>query len=505
MAMNSLFSKSTNKKQVLTASVAIALSAVVVTGAVVYPGFATADVDLNDGSVWVTNRADGLVGHLNNQSKELDGGFTATTTNFDVIQNADNVFMSSDSGSLLNTVSVPLMAMESETNLGGGKYASQGTNVVALTDPNQGKVWAMNNAAVQGFSDESSVPVLTGLGTPVSVTAPDDTIYTADVKTGEIITTTLNSNGTVKSQDKAEADGLSGLEDLQITVAGGKPVAFSAEAGKLFLPGNKVVEVPAADGGQLAQASGDGDFVALATAKTLVTQPLDGSAAKVLALPDAGTAAAPVVQNNCVHAAWSGINKYVLSCGGSGDLVDIPDAGAKAKFVFRKNRDVVVLNDINTGNVWLVNQNMQLVNNWDDLKAKTAKSDEAEEESADPNVVSSLPDRTKPNRPPLANPDSFGVRAGKTTILPVLFNDSDPDGDVLTVEAPAVDPSIGAVSSIYDGTGLQINVPADQAGAAQFDYIANDGRGGSARATVGVRIVPRRKTTRLIPCATRSS
>ncbi|AIY03698.1 hypothetical protein ART_4099 [Arthrobacter sp. PAMC 25486] len=497
MALNDLFTKSTSKKQVLTASAAIMLSAAVVTGAIVYPGFATADVDLNDGSVWVTNRADGLVGHLNGQSKVLDGGFTATTTNFDVIQNANNVFMSSDSGSLLNTVSAPLMAMESETNLGGGKYASQGTNMVSLTDPNQGKVWALENAAVQGFTDQGTVPILTGLGSAVSVTAPNDTIYTADPVKGELITTVVTGNGAVSSQERTTVAGMAGLEDLQITVAGGKPVTFSAEAGKMFLPGDKMVELEKSDGGLLAQASSEGDFVALGTATALITQPLDGSAAKVLSLPEdgSGSAAAPVVQNGCVHAAWSGANKYVLSCNGAGEFIDIPQAAANSKFVFRKNRDVVVLNDINTGNVWLVNQNMLLVNNWDDLKTDMKKADDAEHDSADPNVVSTLPDRTKPNRPPLATADEFGVRAGKTTILPVLFNDSDPDGDVLSVEQPAVDPSVGAVSSIYDGTGLQITVPSEQAGFAQFNYVANDGRGGTARADVSVRVVPPAENT----------
>ncbi|MDD0857247.1 Ig-like domain-containing protein [Arthrobacter alpinus] len=101
-----------------------------------------------------------------------------------------------------------------------------------------------------------------------------------------------------------------------------------------------------------------------------------------------------------------------------------------------------------------------------------------------------MPDRTKPNRPPEAVPDSFGVRAGKTTILPVLFNDSDPDGDVLTVEPPAVDPVMGAVQSIYGGTGLQINVPADKKGSGTFDYTVNDGRQGTAKGNVEVRIVP---------------
>ncbi|MDD0857237.1 hypothetical protein NHF46_04490 [Arthrobacter alpinus] len=436
MALSDLSSRTASKKQFFTASAAIAVAAVVVTGAVVYPGFTTADVDLNDGSVWVTNRADGLVGHLNDQSKVLDGGFAATSTTFDVTQDAGNVFVKGDGGSLLSPVNVPLMAMASETGLGGGKQISQGTSIVSLTDSGGGKVWAMGNQEVPGFSDKTTLPILKGLRSAVSVTAPDDTIFTVDAEAGELITTTLDGAGKVAFQDRAPVEGLAGTKDVQLTVAGGKPVAFSPESGTLFLPGGKSATIPEATGAVLAQPTVDGNFVAVETATALFTAPLDGSAVKVLELGTTGKPVAPVVQNGCVHAAWSGANKYALSCDGTGDLVDIPKASAKSEFVFRKNRDVVVLNDVNTGNVWLVNQNMLLVNNWDDLKTDLKKADNADKESADPNVVSTLPDRTKPNRPPEAAPDSFGVRAGRTTILPVLFNDSDPDGDVLTVGSP---------------------------------------------------------------------
>ncbi|PYI66688.1 hypothetical protein CVV68_12810 [Arthrobacter livingstonensis] len=490
MALNDLFSRSNGRARFFTASAAVAVSAAVVTGAIIYPGFSTADVDLNDGSVWVTNRSAGLVGHLNDQSKVLDGGFTATTTNFDVTQNANNVFMDSDAGTLLNPVNIPMMAMASETTLGGGIDVSQGTGMVALTDSGRGKVWALSNADVPSFSVQGTKPILSGLGGAVSATAPDDTIYTADPQAGELITTSMDDAGKVASQERAKVAGLAGLTDVQLTVAANRPVAFSPKAGKLFLPGGKQVAVADAEGALLQQPSADADFVALETSKGLLTQPLDGSTGKVLPLGTTGKAVAPVVQGNCAHAAWSGANKYVRACAGSGKVVDIPKAGGQSLFVFRKNRDVVVLNDINSGNVWLVNQNMMLVNNWDDLKADLKKADNADKDSADPNVVNTLPDRTKPNRPPVAVPDTFGVRAGNTTILPVLFNDSDPDGDVLTVEAPAVDPPAGSVQAIYGGTGLQINVPDGKKGAGTFQYLASDGRGGTARAAVNIRVVP---------------
>ncbi|MFC8302229.1 Ig-like domain-containing protein [Specibacter sp. NPDC057265] len=494
MALSDLFTKSSNKKQLFSAGATALAATVVVAGAVVYPGFTTADVDLNDGSVWVTNKVDGLVGHLNDQSKVLDGGFSATTAEFDVVQNGGNVFMSGDGGSLLNPVNVPMMAMSSETRV-GGRQVSQGSNIIALTDSGTGKVWAMDNAAVPAFNDKTLQPILSGLDSAVSVTAPDDTIYTVDSEKGELITTVLDDAGKAASQDRVVLAGLAGTATVQITVAGGKPVVLDPKSGKLFLPDGKNATIPNAGAALLAQPSAEGDFVAVETATALYTQPLDGTAAKVLELGGSGKAVAPVVQNGCVHAAWSGANKYALSCQGSGELVDIPKAAASSQFVFRKNRDVVVLNDTNTGNVWLVNQNMLLVNNWDDLKTDLKTADNADKESADPNVVNTLPDRTKPNRPPEAAPDSFGVRANRTTILPVLFNDSDPDGDVLTVSAPDVGPALGAVESIYDGTGLQIAVPAEQGGAATFAYTANDGRGGTAKGTVDVRVVPESENT----------
>ena len=178
-------------------------------------------------------------------------------------------------------------------------------------------------------------------------------------------------------------------------------------------------------------------------AKALLKQPLNGSAAKAVAFGGQGVPAVPVQLGGCVHAAWSGANKYVRDCANGTDNknVAVPKASASPSYVFRVNRDLVVLNDVNSGNVWLVNQNMQLVNNWDDVVPPKNQADDPDEESADDNTINVLPDRTKPNRPPETKPDAVGVRPGRTTVLSVLDNDSDPDGDVLTAslggEGPA--------------------------------------------------------------------
>ncbi|MDD0857246.1 hypothetical protein NHF46_04535 [Arthrobacter alpinus] len=158
----------------------------------------------------------------------------------------------------------------------------------------------MSNQEVPGFSDKTTLPILKGLRSAVSVTAPDDTIFTVDAEVGELITTTLNDAGKVATQNRDKLEGLAGTKDVQLTVAGGKPVAFSPESGQLFLPGGKTVKVPDSKGALLAQPTADGNFVAVETGTALLTQPLDGGSAKVLQLGTTGKPVAPVIQNGCV-------------------------------------------------------------------------------------------------------------------------------------------------------------------------------------------------------------
>ena len=56
----------------------------------------------------------------------------------------------------------------------------------------------------------------------------------------------------------------------------------------------------------------------------------------------------------------------------------------------------------------------------------------------DDQVETTLPKRTPENTPPIANNDEFGVRPGRTTMLPVLDNDTDADGDVLVASLAVI-------------------------------------------------------------------
>ncbi|MHC6591122.1 Ig-like domain-containing protein [Arthrobacter sp. C152] len=464
---------------------------VVVTGAVLYPGFKTTEVELNDGGVWVVSKSKNAVGRLNYPSRVLDGAVTPASTTFDVLQHAGEVFVDDETGSTLNQVSPANMRLGGDKQLPGAADVSFGARTISVTDAASGKVWAVSPSTVNGFDQEASEPVLVGSEGTVSAVGSDDRIYSADPKTGTVTVTAVDANGEVASSESDTWADLKGAGDLQMTVVGDRPVVLDAAAGNLFLPGGKRLRLEDARDARLQQAGPGSDVVAVATRKALLKQPLDGGAAKTVAFDGEGVPAAPVQLGGCVHAAWSGANKYVRDCVNDGDdkKVDVPKASASPSYVFRVNRDLVVLNDVNSGNVWLVNQNMQLVNNWDDVIPPKETSDDADKDSADEVQQTVLPDRTKPNSPPVAQPDTFGVRAGKTTILPVLDNDSDPDGDILTVRTP--DPlKSGPLTPVYGGTGFQVSVGADKTGADTFKYTVDDGRGLSASADVTLNIVP---------------
>jgi hypothetical protein len=480
------------RRKLVSGAVFAVAGAALVAGALIYPGFKTTEVELNDGGVWVVSKTKNAVGRLNYPSRVLDGAVTPASTTFDVLQDAGNVFVDDETGSTLNQVSAANMRLGGDKQLPGSAEVSFGAQVISVTDAAKGKVWALSPSTVNAFDEESSEPALLGSEGLVSAVGADDRIYSADPKTGLVTVTAVDAAGETTASESGTWEGLKGAGDLQLAVVGDKPVVLDASRGKLFLPGGRELALENARDAKLQLSGPAADAVAISTQKALLKQPLDGSAAKTVTFGGEGVPAAPVQLAGCVHAAWSGANKYVRDCANDADdkNVDVPKASASPSYVFRVNRDLVVLNDVNSGNVWLVNQNMQLVDNWDDVVPPKNQSNDQDKDSADNNTVNILPDRTKPNRPPETKPDTVGVRPGRTTILNVLDNDSDPDGDVLTAAVGNSGPKSGSLENIYGGTAFQMAVPADaKPGTETFDYNAADGRGLSAGGQITLNVV----------------
>jgi len=91
------------------------------------------------------------------------------------------------------------------------------------------------------------------------------------------------------------------------------------------------------------------------------------------------------------------------------------------------------------------------------------------------------------NKPPVAQDDSATVEMNSTdNAINVLANDSDPDGDTLSVTAVSM-PAHGSAAA--SATGVVYTPAADYVGADSFTYTISDGRGGNATATVHITVV----------------
>ncbi len=351
-----------------------AVTALLAAAAFLYPGVTSADVDLNDGGVWVTNKSVGMTARLNYPSKTLDGGVTPAAAGFEILQHEGEILV--DAGSSLTAVDPAAMRLGEPVMLPGGVTAAAGQGAYVFSDPGTGEAWLASTDTVRGFDRQTSEPVVSGAPNLQAVIGADGAAYITNPAAHEVTRLTVDDDGTAGDKATASYADFSAAESLQLTTVGADAVLLDTDSGRLYLPGGRTVDLPDAEGSRLQQPGPVGSFVAVATPDGLIEQPLDGSAAATKPSGGNGNPVRPVQLDGCVHAAWNKSNLYLRDCADDtyDKLTDVPNANNKSDLVFRVNRSVVVLNDTNGGNVWLVQQAMQLVNNWQDLQTPPTRT-----------------------------------------------------------------------------------------------------------------------------------
>lgn len=449
------------------------------------PGVPSADVELHDGGVWLTNQSTLMVGHLNHPSQVLDGAVRTATSQFDVLQDQDLILVHDWANNVVSVVNPATMASEADVVLPLEARVAMGDGVVAVLDPADGRLWVMPFNHLSSFDADMVVPhAELGAASSVAVTTTG-VAFAVSADTGKAVTVSLDNAGTPSVRDARGLD--ESTSDVVVTTVGNEPVMWDREHSTLFLPSGTGVELP--QGAVVQQASASHRVVAVATPDSLVHIPLDGTEPTTLELAEEGLPAAPVYLNGCTYAAWAVARIFVRDCvEDSYDITqEIEGALPTGAFVFRVNRDLVVLNDYINGHSWLATEGMEQVSNWTDLLPPPDQERE-EEEFDEEEELESLPDRTEPNTPPVAEDDEFGARAGRTTVLPIVDNDYDLDGDVLTAIVVDATGVTGEVQSIRGGAALQIVLPDTATGIQQFEYRVNDGRGGVDDAVVTINV-----------------
>ena len=95
----------------------------------------------------------------------------------------------------------------------------------------------------------------------------------------------------------------------------------------------------------------------------------------------------------------------------------------------------------------------------------------------------------KANLPPEATDDTALTDEDTPVDIDVLDNDSDPDGDPLTITA-VTDPAHGTAEPIDSDTRIRYTPATNFFGDDTFDYTVSDGNGGTDTATVTVTVKP---------------
>lgn len=457
--------------------------------ALLHEGIHRTDADLNDGGIWITNRSEHLVGRLNYHSREVDTSLRTASSNFDVTQNGVDVLVPDLDVAAVSMLDTLTVEFSQQLSLAAGTRVYQGADRVVLVDSRGGIIKAGRISAVSAASEIP--PLMTEEEGVVANVGTDGTIHAANARTGTVTTIPTTSTGWANASSTAL--NVDPSADLAVTAVGEHTIVLDKGNGVVHLPGSKSVTLKE-QGLTLQQPSADADHVLIASRTSLIAVPLDGSEPRVLAASEGeastGVPAAPVRLNGCDYSAWAGTGAFLRACDGTAVERQRDEVLASStQPVFRVNRDLIVLNDVQSGSIWLPDDQLILVDDWTTATAQTDDNADTRDDSANTSETTSPPERTEENHQPEANDDEFGVRPGRATTLAVTANDYDQDGDILTV-IPGDHGTLGEVTTVRSGRALQVDIPADAVGSFTIPYSAEDGRGMADSAVATVTVHP---------------
>ncbi|MDQ1074406.1 MULTISPECIES: Ig-like domain-containing protein [Microbacterium] len=462
----------------------LAAAALVITASVVWPGLDAQETPEVDTSVWALQTGEGQrYARVNTSVGELDTVRSAGNPS-EVAQSADGAYLFTDSYSKLSRIdeAQPVDLQEEQlssapdTPAGTTSVVTAGDFVVYRTDTGTLFTGRLSEAG-QAASELD----------PFGSAGGDSPSYTADAIALDdrgMLFAYSSADGSVIRYDIA-ADEVRARDALAaevptplLSAAGDTWVLVDGDAGRVWVRGTDPVDVAVVDQAVVSSPDSAGSAVYLADEQSLWAIPVDGSGPNrevggggtVLGQP-----AKPLSRGGVAYAAW-------LLPGEAGGTLWRSDAGEtpldyaggtlpdQRRPVFVATDHAVILNETRSGWVWTVPNGALVASsqNWslDDRTEQAAvQSDEQLSVVLDP-------------KPPIAEPDAFGVRAGRLVTLPVLLNDHDPNEDVLSIVGESVtglDPGFGELSLTDDDQRLAVRVRPEATGTATFSYAVTDG------------------------------
>lgn len=473
------------RRSTVTALVAAgAVVAAVIGVSIVWPGLDAQETPDVDTAVWALQTDEGRrYARVNTSVGELDT--VRSISNPDqVVQTGDAAYLFSDSYSTLTRIDAAMPVDLDEEALQSSQKTPAGTTEVVTAGDYVGYL-TDSGAVFAGRLSSGAAAQLDPFRAPEDDDTPQYTAEAIAVDSRGILFAYSSSDGSVLRYDVREAK-LAGRDALEadglavpaITAAGDTWAVVDTEDGDVWLRGQDApVAAPMTGTVVVGAPDAGGSDVYLADDTGLVRVPVDGSAVEtVVGDGDVlGTPAQPLTHDGVTYAAWLGTGDAAGQLWRSSGATVALDYGAQAigdqpRPMFVASSTAVILNDTRSGWAWSV----------PDGDLIPSSQDWSLDERTDPDAVPSeeqLQVVLDP-KPPVAEPDAFGARAGALATLPVLMNDHDPNEDVLTIDPASVsglDPAFGAVTVTDDDQRLAVRVQPGATGSATFSYAVTDG------------------------------
>ncbi|MGC5224343.1 Ig-like domain-containing protein [Micromonospora sp. DT81.3] len=503
------------RRAVVAVLAGVTAVAAVIGVSAVWPGLDARRTAPVDTSVWALQTSEGRrYARVNTAIDELDT-VRSVSNPTSIAQSGDGAYLFSESFGRLTRIDESLPIDLDEEALRSSPTTPAGTVSVAvagdyaayLTD--SGAVFAGALAdddpvQVDPYSAEDDADAPEYTADAIEVT-PDGELFSYSSDDGAVIRYRI-ADARVQERDEVP-DGPSGA-GAALGAAGDGWVLVDADAGLLWrVDGNGPADLDSASPLALSQPVAVGEAVYIADDVGMLRVPLDGGDVERVAGGEVrtfGQPARPLILEGEVYGAWLGQDAGVLWRSGGGEST--LDYGGQQlqdprRPVFTVSGSTAILNETRSGWVWSVPEGELIPSsqNWgleDSADTEAEPSDVQAEVLLDP-------------KPPVAEVDAFGVRAGSLATLPVLLNDHDPNEDVLSIDPASVlglDPDFGTVTITDGGGRLAVQLAPDASGSATLSYRVTDGTSAdgltSAPAAITLSVVPDARNSAPAWCGT---
>lgn len=490
-------------RNALAGLVSLAVFASVLTLAIRADGREATQATSNDGGAWLVDRARGGAAHVEFTTRQptVSAQVAEPGSALSALQSPGIVLLHDQSASTVQVVDNANASQVSTTSVPAGSIIKTAPNGAAVFDPQQSQLWSLTRGDLTSNEAIESVA-------PIFVANEPGRLLVGMDGTAAVLTATQLIWPGVTGEEPDVVELPPGFEPQFATMASNQAVLVTDDewfvataSGGTSVPLERPIPVLA------AQREADAWPRVGVTSRGGEVFYVDVSNGSVIEVGDgvdaAQTGQLPINHEGCVHTlgGTDGDMDFAVLCDdGRRELssgLAIP-ANSELRLV---NGEVWI--DALDGSGFLLTPELEL----QDVADFSEIFDNTDgEESADGTQVEERLDQSAENaglteadqrdaegvnEPPIAQDDEAATRLGRSAVVDVLLNDSDPNGDVILVnEVEVLDGGDLATVTIPTSANSVQVTPGSTPGTVRFRYTIDDGNGGEASALVEVQILP---------------